>query len=94
MVTYIYQLSGQFEKVEKSARNLDKAFRALYNVYGVRRIESWTDRDTGLYNIRLGLNADWWSGWTRFSDMLDVLRDWHRRDSRQGLEDVEYERVD
>ena len=96
MQSYVYKLSGQFEQVEKSARNLDKAFRALYNVHGTNRITSWFDKETGTYNVQLGLMIDWWDcGWARSYDLCDVLHIWHRRDSRQGLEDVvEYQRVD
>ena len=54
MQSYVYKLSGQFEQVEKSARNLDKAFRTLYNVHGTNRITSWFDKETGTYNVQPG----------------------------------------
>lgn len=94
MKTYTYELKGTVEQVEKSLRNLDKSFRSLYNVYGAKRLESRMDRNTGLYMVRVGLTAGWWSGWTTVYDLYDVLRIWHRQDAHQGLEDVEYERVD
>ena len=93
-MTYIYKLTGQREQVEKSARNLDKAFRSLFNVYGTCRMASWMDWTTGQYNLQLGLTAGGLGYWGCFYDLQDVLHIWHLRDSRQGLEEVEYERVD
>ena len=60
-------LEGTPEQVEQAIRLADKGFRSAYNVYGVRRMATGYDRESGMYHATIAWEP---AQWTVFGNLF------------------------
>lgn len=72
MTSYKIKFNGSCEAINEMTRAFDRAFRALYNVHGGKRIASERAANQG-YSVVMEYTANWinWSGY-RFESVVHI----------------------